>query len=179
MEVCENKKKYRLREATAEDMMLYVEWVNDPVVRQNSFQTGTIDLATHEAWFAGKLEDAACLMYVLTDGITDFGQVRGQICAGRIEISYSIAKEHRGKGLARIMLALFAKECTALFPGNEMDQDVFPPNRVKKEKPMKPADRLILYAEVKKENPTSGKVFEGLGYGKTETEDIFVYTKEL
>ena len=44
---------------------------------------------------------------------------------------------------------------------------------------MKPADRMILYAEVKKENPASGKVFEGLGYGKTETEDIFVYTKEL
>ena len=179
MEVCENKKKYRLREATAEDMMLYFEWVNDPVVRQNSFQTGTIDLATHEAWFAGKLEDAACLMYVLTDGITDFGQVRGQICAGRIEISYSIAKEHRGKGLARIMLALFAKACTALFSDNETDMDVCPLSPGKKEKPMKPADRMILYAEVKKENPTSGKVFEGLGYGKTETEDIFVYTKEL
>lgn len=169
MEVCENKKMYRLREATEEDMMLYFEWANDPVVRRNSFSTETIDLATHEAWFRRKVTEETCLLYVLTDGTMDYGQVRGQVDDGKIEIGYSIAKEHRGKGLARVMLKLFEEKCKELSLCD----------KVKKDKPMETDFRMRLYAEVKKENPISGKVFEGLGYQKQEEPEIFVYTKEL
>ena len=169
MEVCENKKMYRLREAAEEDMMLYFDWANDPVVRQNSFQTAPIDLATHEAWFRRKVTEETCLLYVLTDGTMDYGQVRGQVDDGKIEIGYSIAKEHRGKGLARIMLKLFEEKCKELSLCD----------KVKKDKPMETDFRMRLYAEVKKENPISGKVFEGLGYQKQEEPEIFVYTKEL
>ena len=162
MEAYKDKKTYRLREAAEEDMMLYFDWANDPVVRQNSFQTSPIDLTTHEVWFHRKVTEETCLLYVLTDGTVDYGQVRGQVDDGKIEIGYSIAKEFRGKGLARIMLELFEEKC----------MDLLQCDKVKKDKLMKPECPMRLYAEVKKENPISGKVFEGLGYQKQEESDI-------
>lgn len=146
--------QYRLRKVTKEDLQLLFDWANDSLVRMNSYHTEPIEFSTHEKWFAAKLADENCCMYILTDGDekTCYGQVRGDLDAGKIEIDYSIGKEYRGHGLAKKMLALFEKEL---------------PNG------------SILYAEVKKENPASAKVFESLGYVKEEKESIFVYTKQV
>lgn len=146
--------QYRLRKVTKEDLQLLFDWANDSLVRMNSYHTEPIEFSTHEKWLAGKLADINCCMYILTDENegTCYGQVRGDLEEGKIEIDYSIGKEYRGHGLAKKMLALFEKEL---------------PNG------------SILYAEVKKENPASTKVFESLGYMKEEKESIFVYRKQV
>lgn len=140
-----------LREVTAADVDLLYKWANDPVVRASAYSTGDIDYDTHVKWFNRKLNDPNCSIYILTDGETHFGQVRGDIDGEKTEIDYSIDANYRGQGLAKQMLLFFEEKATT----------------------------NVLYAEVKKENVASQNVFKALEYSQEERNDIFVYMKRL
>lgn len=163
-----------LRPVEQKDMQLLFQWANDPTVRKNAYHTEPISLETHQKWFASKLADKACVIYILTDGEQNFGQVRGDISRiapskpeteeplsnhasfiEQVEIDYSIAADYRGLGYGKKMLQLFEAIC-----------------RENGECP-------LLYAEVKKENLASQRVFESLDYTKTVQEDIVIYKKRV
>ena len=46
-----------LREALQLDVELLYKWANDPIVRQNSFQTEEIPHDTHREWFDRMMEN--------------------------------------------------------------------------------------------------------------------------
>lgn len=178
---------YRLRKVNEDDLMLLFDWANDPLVRQNAYHTEPIELEGHRGWFADKLADENCFMYILTDdaGENQYGQVRAELKENRFEIDYSIAKEYRGQGLAKVMLQLLEgvmHECSGEVVLQE-EEGYLVENCLTKEpsaeKQMQESERIYLYAEVKKENPASAKVFESLGYEKEEKDTIFIYTKQI
>jgi len=140
-----------LRPVTAGDVDLLFRWANDPLVRNNAYSSELIDYSTHKQWFTNKLKASSCSIFILTDGNTNFGQVRGDIRGNHTEIDYSIDDSFRGRGLAKKMLVLFEQEAVTDF----------------------------LYAEVKKNNTASQRVFEKLGYKKSEREDIYIYKKRI
>jgi UDP-2,4-diacetamido-2,4,6-trideoxy-beta-L-altropyranose hydrolase len=103
----------RLRPATADDRRLLFGWANDPVVRNNSFHAAAIDWEEHCAWFAAKLRDPACVMFIaLLDGGRSLGLARFDIQRHSATVSVSIAAEFRGRGWGG---RLIRQACEALF----------------------------------------------------------------
>lgn len=89
--------------------------MNDPVVRSNSFETGTIPLNTHRKWFGKVLADQRAVYYIVLDEHSkQIAQVRFCFESDEAEIGVSVFKEHRGKhiGSRAILVAtdrLFAE----------------------------------------------------------------------
>lgn len=141
-----------LRNATISDVDLLYTWANDPVVRNNSFNTEPISYDNHVSWFKRIMEDSAVLQYILMDDDTPIGQIRLNLDGKEAEIGYSIASEFRGKGYGHIILQLVVNEVTTNHP--EIDK---------------------LVAKVKPDNIASNKLFKSEGY---ETE-YACYTQML
>lgn len=143
-----------IREATIEDMMLLFCWVNDPVVRRSAFCADEIALAAHRKWFEHALADANTKIYILQRGELPVGQVRIEMQSSEWNIDYSVSAAWRGNGYGRKLLELLEGKVSG--------------------------DACLL-GEVKKENTSSQRVFEGLGYKKymNKAKDIYEYRKHV
>lgn len=146
--------EYRLRRAEERDMELLYQWANDAETRKNSFSQEAIPMQNHALWFRNKLRDKNCYFYILTDGEQDLGSIRLETEPGRetAVISYSVAKEHRGKGLGKKLLALAERE--------RIDGICF------------------LEGSVKKQNQSSIKCFLDNGYERAGEADGAVYFRK-
>ncbi|MFH6972900.1 GNAT family N-acetyltransferase [Flavobacterium petrolei] len=96
------------RKATLADTKLYFDWANDSSVREQSYNTNTIDFESHKKWFESKVEDDSCMLLLFqNEEKLNVGQIRIQKENDKEAlIGISIAAEHRGKGLAKEMLFL-------------------------------------------------------------------------
>lgn len=130
-----------LREALQSDIELLYEWANDPIVRQNSFQTEEIPYDTHRKWFERMMENKNIVQYILMDGEEPVGQIRLMIDGDVAEIGYSISSLYRQKGYGRLILQSILEEVKHKYP------------EIKK-----------LIAKVKPTNIASKKLFESEGY---------------
>lgn len=145
----------KLRKVTLDDCQLLYEWVNDDACRKNFFSQERILLEEHIQWFHQQLENDDTYMYIYEFADIAIGQVRVNYTGKKGKISYSIDKEYRLMGHAKIMLWLLEKEL------REKNIDV------------------ELIGLVKKSNVASQKVFEQLGYKKKVEKDYLKYQKLL
>ena len=93
-----------LRRVKPEDKELILSWANDPEVRRSSFDSNVISPAQHQKWFSEKLGSPDTLMFIFENQQKPTGLVRLEKDKDRVELSYLIAPEERGKGLASKML---------------------------------------------------------------------------
>lgn len=98
------QKNFTIREGDLADMEILYNWVNDPEVRQNSFNPLPIGLEVHQIWFKNKLKDTNCLIYIAELNKIPAGMVRFDITAQQATISYLIDQKYRGKGLGTLLL---------------------------------------------------------------------------
>lgn len=145
----------KLVKAKPSDVDLLFSWANDPLCRQNSFSEKLIEYNEHIRWFDNALKNPDCLIYILHIDDIPCGQIRLTIDSSEAIISYSIAKEHRGKSYGFTMLSLIEKECES-------------------EKRIK-----TLSGYVKTENIASRKTFEKSGYSLNKSENCCKYTKHI
>jgi len=68
--------KLIFRFATKEDCELVFSWINDPLVRQNSYNSDTIPFETHKNWFLGKIENPDSFYLIFYFNNIPAGQVR-------------------------------------------------------------------------------------------------------
>jgi RimJ/RimL family protein N-acetyltransferase len=96
------------RKATLLDVQLFFEWANDPIVREQSYNSMKINFESHKEWFANILEDDSCMLLLFqNEKKLNIGQVRIQKQNKKEgQISVSIASEHRGNGFAKEILLL-------------------------------------------------------------------------
>ncbi|MCU1447966.1 MAG: UDP-2,4-diacetamido-2,4, 6-trideoxy-beta-L-altropyranose hydrolase [Acidimicrobiales bacterium] len=88
-----------LRPAGDMDVRLLWEWANDPDVRRRAFSSDPIPWEEHTAWFAARMRDPNCRIYLATwDGGDPIGQVRFEGDGDAAEISVSVASAARGRG---------------------------------------------------------------------------------
>ena len=130
-----------LRRADREDVELFFRWVNEPAVRENSFNTETILWENHQKWFETALADDSVRIYVLMQDSIPVGQVRLVFEDSKWQISYSIVSAYRGQGYGKIILQLAENEL--IKDGHAGDN---------------------LFAEVKADNIASQRIFIRLGY---------------
>lgn len=135
-----------LRPVTFEDAGLLLEWANDPVVRGNALNGDRIEEEGHIQWLRGKLASDGTYMYILSDADGNpVGQLRFDRTEDKIfEIGFSIAAEHRGSGLGKLILALSIES---------LREDLGHP--------------ATLRATVKASNPASAKAFVANGFQQT------------
>ncbi|MBE5847866.1 MAG: GNAT family N-acetyltransferase [Lachnospiraceae bacterium] len=137
-----------LREITKEDSALLLKWANDETVRRNSFHTEQIGEAEHEAWFAKKLADPDCYIYIAEEDGRPVGQIRADIEDGVAEIDYSVDAAERGKGYGSALLSAIERAL--------------------------PAGKITKWsAKVKPENTASLRAFARRGYVVTDKTDAF------
>ena len=84
---------YRLRAVTAEDAKTLFDWTNDPVTRQNSFQSKPVLWEEHIAWLQRKLEDENCFFFILTERTDQFITIVFGIYYFR-QITYTLAEDN-------------------------------------------------------------------------------------
>jgi RimJ/RimL family protein N-acetyltransferase len=130
------------RNARHSDANTYFQWVNDPEVRNNSFNSNLIDWESHIKWFEEKLKDENYVFYIFqNDKLDNIGQIRIQ----RIDdvnalISISICKRFRGFGYGQKMLVEACKNFFCI------------------------KTQTIINAYIKSENISSKIIFEKAGF---------------
>jgi len=100
--------RLRLRPATENDSRLLWEWANDSQVRAASFSSEPIPWETHVAWFAEKLKQQSCRIWIAEiDEKNPVGQIRVDPRAdGESEIHVSICKPWRGRSFSEQLIRL-------------------------------------------------------------------------
>ena len=107
----------RARPVTAGDERLLLDWANDPETRRHAFTQERIAPAVHHRWLLQRLQRPHdCRFYVIeTTAGAPVGQVRFDRDEDNWVISYSIGREHRGKGMGRRVLAVaLDRLCTSV-----------------------------------------------------------------
>lgn len=146
----------KLRPATKSDARLIYEWRNDPVARMNYFNIDIVSYNEHMIWYCNTLKDSTKKIYILCNENENIGQVRFSIKDCVAEISYYISTKYRGKGMATLMLNLGEEELLKYYK------------------------KIILRAEVKKNNIPSICVFKKLKYYEVNNDkEINVFEKKI
>ncbi len=142
-----------LKNVCENDRDLLFQWVNDRQCRSNSFYSSAVSYEEHCEWFAGKMSDDACHMYIYYVDDKPTGQIRADCKNGEGCISYSVANEYRGQGHGFHMLKLLEAKLQ---------------NEVR---------RLI--GLVKYDNIASQRIFHKNNYEEVREKDYIKYVKEL
>jgi UDP-2,4-diacetamido-2,4,6-trideoxy-beta-L-altropyranose hydrolase len=138
-----------IRPAQKDDGRLLWEWANESQARGSSFSSAPIPWATHVAWFAEKLRQDKCHIFIAEDGKgTPIGQIRFDTRTdGDSDVDISIAKAWRGRGFAVPLI----KQAAGLILN---------------------AGPARLHAFVKPENVASVKAFEKGGFIREGIEQV-------
>lgn len=88
-----------LRDVCLSDLQLLWHWRNDPIVQAMSFASEAITHNKHENWFARKLTDANCFLFIIQENFQPIGQIRFEGECD-FEVSFSLAEQMRGKKYA-------------------------------------------------------------------------------
>ena len=133
--------KLFVREANNGDCQLYWHWANDPLVRENAFQKGKIELENHQIWFKKQLNYRDTIMMVIESEFGPVAQVRFDQKNLNFTVNYSIARQFRGFGLGKTVISKAI-------------------NCLREPKP------FTVIAEVKECNISSRKIFEKIGFNE-------------
>jgi len=137
---CKNPYNYlKIREITKEDIKLVYDWANDLEVRNQSFNSASINFKEHESWFKKKITNPNSLLLINEYDENKLGLVRFEIENNKCTVGVLLDKNFRGKGLSSFMLI---KSSNYFF------------NRFK----------LPIYANIKESNIASIRSFEKAGY---------------
>ncbi|MDC1075685.1 UDP-2,4-diacetamido-2,4,6-trideoxy-beta-L-altropyranose hydrolase [Litorivicinus sp.] len=147
----------KARHARPDDSSLLLRWVNDPLVRANSFNSEAIVAETHQDWLCSRLRDPEHFkIYIVeTDNGLPIGQVRFELIDDFWTISYSLDRFARGLKLGKRLIE------TALLEF-----------RIKKK-------QVTVVALVKKSNTPSNFIFDSLGFEKDTKKEQVVYRRTL
>ena len=93
-----------IRKVTDSDSKLIFNWSNDPLVRDQSFNSKSIDFDSHQKWFLEKSQNDNSLLLINSLGDNNLGLVRFEVENDKCIIGIVLDKKFRGKGFAPLML---------------------------------------------------------------------------
>ena len=98
-----------LRAVSIEDAELLLLWRNDETTRLASHQTQLLSLSEHQSWLAKSLSNPQRKLYIAQYLGQDIGTVRAdyQDDQNAWLLSWALAPEKRGQGLAKYMVKTF------------------------------------------------------------------------
>ncbi|NBX93405.1 MAG: N-acetyltransferase [Proteobacteria bacterium] len=93
-----------LRPATLEDAQRLLDWRNDIQTRLNSFNKEEVSWLDHVEWLKKSLQSSDRKIIIVEWGDLSVGTIRLDSHSDHIELSWTVAPEHRGKGYGSQML---------------------------------------------------------------------------
>jgi RimJ/RimL family protein N-acetyltransferase len=135
-------------------------WANDPETRAASHGRAPVEWQEHVQWLRSRIDNPSVMLWVAIDEANrPVGSVRLEATDGwkRARLSYVVAPESRGQGLARLMLVEAIADVILKHPA------------------------VVMEAEVLNENERSLRQFRRLGWSETSTERgtvLFVRERE-
>ena len=149
-----------MRRAALQDEEILLAWKNDITTRENSGDSRMVTPEEHHDWFVKRLESKNVLLYIFEEGGVPAGQGRLDVFGHTAEISYGLGPDYRGKGLGRQIL-------------QSLEEKLFLDENLQEVK--------ILYAQVKKDNTASRKLFVESGFRECKdpekTGELVLYKK--
>ena len=137
------EKYFKLRKVTISDWKILLEWRNDKITRQNSFNSDLISVNKHKEFIENTLINSDRNLFILEYNETPVGTIKEvRLDKDEFELSYTICPMHRGKKIGQIMISLYLIERKGYF-----------------------------LCEVKEENFPSIKMIEKLGFRLFKTEN--------
>lgn len=139
-----------IRRAEESDREFLFFLSNDPVVRNNSIHREFISWEEHKKWFEMKLTARDYLILIAELNKVRIAQIRFSVDSTKeATISISLLENHRGKGLASLLISNAIKQFSTNF------------NTVEK-----------IIAFIQKENKSSEKTFQKSGFHFTKDQYI-------
>jgi RimJ/RimL family protein N-acetyltransferase len=94
-----------VRRASSRDGDTLFQWRNDPSARRQYLNSATVRRPEHDRWFARTLANPRCRIYLAEDAHgRPVGQFRLERCRGGAEISVSVARQARGRGIGTLLV---------------------------------------------------------------------------
>jgi RimJ/RimL family protein N-acetyltransferase len=106
----------KLRKAIFDDWKILLDWRNDPITRENSFETGEVSEQTHKIWFDKSLSNSNREIYILEDNLIPLGSIRSDMVnPDKYILSWNIDPNQRGKGYGTKILEIYLQDKTGKF----------------------------------------------------------------
>ena len=136
------RKFFNLREIKKSDWKVLMEWRNDKITRQNSFNSDLVSVSDHKEYIKNAISNPNRTVFILEYNEIPVGTIReDRLEKNELELSYIISPMYRGKKIGQIMMSLYLIERKGSF-----------------------------LCEVKEENVPSIKMIEKLGFKLFNTE---------
>ena len=124
------EKSFKLRKVTKSDWKILLEWRNDKITRQNSFNSELISINTHKEFIKNTLINTDRNLFILEYNEIPVGTIReDRLDKDEFELSYTISPMYRGKKIGQIMMQKWVsmanqQNLEAFF---EMNRTQYPP----------------------------------------------------
>ena len=136
------RKSFNLKEVKKSDWKVLLEWRNDKITRQNSFNSDLVSVSEHKEYIKNTIINPNRTLYILEYNEIPVGTIReDRLEKDELELSYTISPMYRGKKIGQIMMSLYLMERKGSF-----------------------------LCEVKEDNAPSIKMIEQLGFKLFNTE---------
>ena len=130
------KKYFNLREVNKADWKILLEWRNDKITRQNSFNSELVSESEHKEYIKNTIASPNRKLFILDYNDIPVGTIReDRLEQNKFELSYTVNPAYRRKKIGQIMMSLYLIDQSASF-----------------------------ICEVKSENISSIKMIEKLGF---------------
>ncbi|MBK6524756.1 MAG: GNAT family N-acetyltransferase [Crocinitomicaceae bacterium] len=93
-----------IRRTNLSDLDIVYNWINDPLVRNQSYSTAAVSMSNHTNWFNSKINSSQTSYYILEFKGERMGQIRFEHTGNSALINYLIAPEFRQKGWGSVLL---------------------------------------------------------------------------
>ena len=109
-------KLLKLREITQEDWEILLEWRNDIVTRQNSFNSDLISISEHKDYINKTIINPNRTQFILEYNQNPVGTIReDKLGDDEIELSYTVSPHCRGRKIGQIMMGIYLMERSGSF----------------------------------------------------------------
>ena len=124
------EKSFKLRKVTTSDWKVLLEWRNDKISRQNSFNSELISINAHKEFINNTLIITERNIFILEYNEIPVGTIReDRLDKNEFELSYTISPMYRGKKIGQIMISLYLIERKGSFLC-QVKEDNFPSIRM-------------------------------------------------
>ena len=110
------RKSFNLREVTQSDWKVLLEWRNEKITRQNSFNSDLASLSEHKEYIKNTIANPNRKLFVLEYNDIPVGTIReDRLENDELELSYTISPMYRGKKIGQIMMSIYLIERKGVF----------------------------------------------------------------
>ena len=110
------RKSFNLRAVVKSDWKVLLEWRNDKITRQNSFNSDLISVSEHKEFKKNTITNTNRTQFILEYNEIPVGTIReDRLEKDEFKLSYTISPMYRGKKIGQIMMSLYLIERKGLF----------------------------------------------------------------